>query len=255
MRGIFVAIFLQFLLVCSHVYAQPREGIELTAGIEFKALLNPGVFNLDSVVLIDDGNNFRAVHEYAGGFGFGGIVRIKLTKIWNIETGLNYTRRRFDMRITDLQAPFDGATSLRVIGYEIPLKGLVYIQMGKQVFMNVALGGSLDFFASDVIAIEQIYRFKGFKNSWARGAVTGSVGLEFRTDKDGYFYLGGTYHQMIGDMMVSEVTYFRDGQNPVYGQRGVLDGTYFSVDFRYFFPMQKPNKPKVNYVKPDWKNM
>jgi hypothetical protein len=254
MKGIFLAVFLHFTIGAA-LFAQPKDGVEITFGIEAKFLLNPGVFNLDSVVLIDSDNNFRAVYQYDGGFGFGGVVRVKLTDFWNIETGINYTRRRFGMTIADLQGPFTGETELRVIGYEIPIKGLVYIQMGKQVFMDVALGASLDFLASDVVSLERTFRFRGFKRRWGNAAVTGGVGVEYRTEESGYFYVGATYHQMIGDMMLSQVIYFRDGTPPSFLQRGVLDGSYFSLDLRYFFPMQKPKRSDVKYVKPDWKNM
>ncbi len=237
-----------------------REIVGITLGVEMRSLLNPNVFNLDSTILIDPAQNFRAVYRYSGGFGFGGIVRVKLTDLWNIETGINYTRRNYSIRINDLQTPFVDETEVRLVGYEIPLKALIYVQLGKKIFVDVAMGGSVDFFASDISSLQQYYNFRAFKRgSFAKGALIASLGVEYRTEEDGYFYIGSTFHQTIGDIMITEVNYYREndlGQPAYVGrQRGVLDGAYFSVDFRYFFPVQKPRKQPVRYIIPDWKNM
>ncbi len=237
-----------------------RDIVGLTLGVELRTLLNPNVFNLDSTVLIDPAQNFRAVYRYSGGFGFGGILRIKLTDLWNIETGINYTRRNYSIRIDDLQTPFNDNTEVRLVGYEIPLKALIYVQLGEKIFVNVAMGGSVDFFASDISSLQRTYNFRAFKRgSFVKGAVIGSLGAEYRTEESGYFYIGSSFHQTLGDIMITEVNYYREedpGQPAFVGrQRGVLDGAYFSVDFRYFFPVQKPRRQPVRYIKPDWKNM
>ncbi len=254
-------IFCVLFFFFQRLSAQGDGTVGYTVGVEFKALLNPTVFNLDSVVLIDSGENFRAVYNYAGGFGFGGIVRVKLTEFWNVETGINYTRRRYDFTITDLDSVYEGSTEIRVVGYEIPLKALVYIQMGKKIFMDVALGVSADFFASDVISLDRSFNFRAYKRgSFIKAAVLANVGVEYRTEKDGYFYIGAGFHQILSDIMVTEVNFYRDNQPGgvqqfIGRQRGLLDGSYFSVDLRYFFPVQKPTRPKVNRVIPDWKKM
>lgn len=239
------------------------ERFAITAGVEFRSLQNFSIFNLDSVVLIDPDNNFRGVYELQDGIGFGGVVRIRLTKMWNLESGIYYTRRRYNFRIQDLQGPFVDQNQFRVISYEIPLKGLVYIQLGDQLFMNVALGVAFNFFASDIIRLERNYNFQGYKPAWVRFGVLGNVGFEWRTKESGYFYLGATWHQIPGEIMRTEVNYYRpstaedaNGQFEHVGrQRDFLDGTYFSIDLRYFIQPKVERKPKVNRVVPNWKNM
>ncbi len=210
---------------------------------------------MDSVVLREIDNNFEAVYSYKGGFGFGGVIRVKFTDFWNLETGIYYTRRNYAYGITDPLASFKESTKMSVIGYEIPLKGLVYIQMGKSLYMNVALGVSADFFASDTEVQELNYNVVSFKKNWAKMAVLGNLGLEYRSKESGYFYLGASFHQPFGDIMDTLVNYKRNKIGISYFQNGTIDGTYFSVDFRYFFPPQKPKKNNVKYVIPDWKNM
>lgn len=242
-------------------FAQNKDDdrFAITAGIEIRSLQNFSIFNLDSVVLIDPDNNFRAVYELTNGLGFGGVVRVRLSRIWNIESGLYYTRRNYRFAIQDLQSDFQDETNLRVVSYEIPMKGLVYIQLGEQLYMNVALGVAMNFFASDVIALERQYNFKGFKPSWLRMGVLGNLGFEYRTEKDGYFYLGATWHQIANEIMRTEVNFFRPAEQgqyvPAGRQRDVLDGTYFSIDFRYFINPKVERKPKYNRVIPDWKNL
>ncbi len=242
-------------LITSESRAQKPEPVTTTFGIELRLLQNFGILHIDSVVLQDDGKNFRAVYRNAGGIGFGGVVRVRLSDLWNIESGIYYTRRIFNMEITDPKTGFRDETSFRQIGYELPLKGLVYIRLGERIFGNVALGVSADFFASDIAAVEPSYNFRAFKLAWVRAAVLGNLGVEFRTAEDGFFYLGATFHRPFKDIMITQVNYYRNGDPPAYFKYGRLDGTYISIDFRYFFPAPKEKKTDPYRVVPDWKNM
>lgn len=250
-------LLLVFLIVFSGgvLHAQQREGVEITAGFELRGLVPVSFFTPEEVTLREPDGNFTASYIHKTGLGFGGVVRLRLTDFWNIESGIYYTRRVLEYQIDDPSVNFSATTPVRIIGYEIPLKGLVYIQMGKQVFMDVALGLSADFFASDTEVLDPKYAIVTFKKSWIRPAILGNVGVEFRTDESGYFYLGATFHQPFGDIMTTQVNYLRNADPPAYFQNGLIDGTYFSVDFRYFFPPQKPKGNKVRYSKPDWKNL
>jgi len=254
-----LACFIFNVLVLSAFSQSQREPIELTFGAEFRALVPVSFFNVDSVVLgtsnatVD--SNYTATLSYTGGFGFGGVLRAKLTPFWNIETGLYYTRRSYEYSIEDKLGPFSDVAEVRSVGYEIPIKALVYIQMADKVFANVALGVSFDFFASDVEVRHPDYVAIIFKRQFARFATLGNIGVEYRTDSDGYFYLGATFHQVFGNPMFATMVYLRDGVPPGYVRNGNIDLGYFSVDFRYFFPPKKQERSKVRYSIPDWKNM
>lgn len=249
-------IFILHLVLSSHLLSQ-KVPPKFSFGIEIRSLQNFGVLGADSVVLADADNQFRSVYELAGGLGFGGVVRIKLTDFWNIETGINYTRQRYELDFRDLVTGETDNTQLNVITYALPLKGLVYIQLGEKLFANVALGVSANFIASNVEAfgLGNAFSFGGLKKSVVDGAVLGGLGAEFRTDEDGYFYLGGSFHQPFDDIMTSQVNYRRDGIPPGYAARGVIEGAYFAIDFRYFFPTKEDKRPKVRVNNPDWKNM
>jgi len=236
------------------IYAQKsKKNMELTAGIELRALVPISFFTMDPLNYSDSLNHFNAVATYKGGVGFGGVIRFKLTDFWNLETGIYYTRRKYEYQVKDPVVSFDEAIPMRIVGYEIPIKGLVYIQMGKNIYMNVALGASADFFASDTEIYKPSVSISAFKRSWFQLAVLGNVGLEYRTKKDGYFYLGATFHQPFKDILGTQVNYYRDNVGQAYFQNHNIDGTYFSIDFRYFIPHKDPDKGK--YSNPDWQYM
>ena len=252
--GFFLALV--FALSAPQLFAQKqKEPIELTAGIELRGLIPVSFFTMDSVVLREENNNFNAVYSYTGGIGFGGVIRVKFTDFWNLETGIYYTRRNFKYQVRDPSVDFDESTIMTTVGYEIPIKGLVYIQMSDKIFMDVALGVSADFFASDTEIQQLNYNVVAFKHDWVKLGVLGSVGAEYRTEEDGFFYLGATFHQPFGNIYSTQVNYSRDGVPPSYFRNGEIDGTYFSIDFRYLFPPKKQEKSKIKYTKPDWKNM
>jgi len=252
-----VGLFLFFLSVFTSSLLAQKVPPKLSFGLEIRSLQNFGVLGTDSVVLADADNQFRSVYEFAGGLGFSGLVRIKLTDFWNIETGISYTRQRYEIDFRDLVTGQTDIAQLNVISYALPLKGLVYIRLGENLFANVALGVSANFIASNVEAfgLGNTFSFGGLKTNVIDGAVLGGVGAEFRTDESGYFYLGGSFHQPFNDIMTAQVNYRRDGIAPGFAARGVIEGAYFAIDFRYFFPTKEDNRPKVRVVKPDWKNM
>ena len=153
-----------------------EDRFAITAGVEVKWLQDFGLLNMDSVVLRDPNQNFRSVYQLVDGMGFGGVIRVRLSRIWNLETGLYYNRRVYRFAIQDIQPPdvqnvFRDETRFRVVGYEIPIKGLVYIQLSDDVFMNVDMGVSMNFVASDVISLHRNYNVKGFKPAWLRVGV------------------------------------------------------------------------------------
>jgi hypothetical protein len=79
-----------------------------------------------------------------------------------------------------------------------------------------------------------------------------NLGMEYRTKKAGFFYLGGTYHVPFADIYSSRFLY-TDESNPVPIDERVqeisLNGSYLTFDIRYFFhsqPLNKREKKKKN---------
>ena len=68
------------------------------------------------------------------------------------------------------------------------------------------------------------------------------MGVEYRTYKSGWFYLGATYHRPFGDIARGELTWY-DRLNFGTTISGGIPGSYLTVDLRYFFH-NDPNKER-----------
>ncbi len=174
--------------------------------------------------------------ELKGGFSFGMNVRVGLSNAISLETGISQIRRAYDFQLFNDTNGYAGADRVRFVGYEVPLMGLVYIRLGERTWMNTALGLSIDLYPSDVQRDVEEGRIYIYRYNWVRTGILGNMGVEYRTDQHGTFYLGGSYHRPFNDMAVAEFTYYdRPSGFFPYNMRGVLDGSYLTLDVRYYF--------------------
>ncbi|MEO5585262.1 MAG: hypothetical protein ABIQ75_07395 [Flavobacteriales bacterium] len=183
--------------------------------------------------------------ELKGGFAFGMTVRTGITKAISLEAGIDQITRRYDFSIAnDTNGYVDGG-KLRFVGYEIPITLLVYIRLGQRTWMNNALGASVDFYPGDAKKEVQYAQAYYFRRNWAQVGVVGNLGVEYRTEKSGYFYLGATFHRPFGEMAQADVTWLDRyaGLRP-YRMSALLSGSYLTVDLRYYFH-EDPDKARV----------
>lgn len=181
--------------------------------------------------------------ELDGGFAFGMMVRHGLTKTVSFETGINQITRRYDFRIANDTAGYDDKGQVRYVGYEIPVLALVYIRLGERTWLNNALGVSMDMYPSDAQSDIEEGRIYIFRNSWIQSGIVANIGVEHRTQRSGYFYLGATYHRPFNDMATVDLTWYDTRYNPAV-MRTVLDGSYLTLDLRYYFHEDPERKGK-----------
>lgn len=181
--------------------------------------------------------------ELTGGFAFGMLVRSGITKSISLEVGINQIQRRYDWTLSNDTAGFTGGEKLRWVGYEIPITGLVYIRLGERTWMNSAAGVSIDLYPSDVVRDIDDARAYLFRSNWVQAGVVANLGVEYRTPKSGILYLGATYHRPFGNMAVAELTWYTQDLFP-HPVRGDLNGTYLTLDLRYFFH-EKADRKRV----------
>ena len=128
---------------------------------------------------------------------------------------------------------------LTFISYDIPINGLVYIQMGRQLFMNASLGLALTFKPTDVGILTKpggsnLFYHTGFANRKAGVDINANIGVEYRTKKSGFFYIGGSGRVPLAPLFQLIAQYKYQGiKNTV---KGNVDGSYLSIDVKYFFP-------------------
>lgn len=253
----------------------------LTAGIEFRPIFPASFLNTGEQSIQND--SYRIVVNPKFGFSAGMTVRYGFHKRFALETGINFVQRNFDLNISRDSVPpaginsgsaaFNSQTDFTIIGYEHPIKVLFFVQVAEKLYLNAAAGLQLTFFPSDIFTTNEEATENGqvFKHYSARlgfdgkpgndGFIHGggilNLGMEYRTKKAGYFYLGGTYHVPFANVYRSRFEY-TDLDSPVpvddQVQELFLNGSYLTFDIRYFFHSQaiaKKSKKKKRKKKSD----
>ena len=198
----------------------------------------------DPVTQLEEGALSSSI-ELKGGLAFGMVVRTGLTKAISLETGINQITRRYDVSLANDTNGYAGSIPIRFIGYEVPVTCLVYIRLGERTWMNNALGFSADLYPSNVVRNFDVNQVYFYRRNWAQFGVVGNIGVEYRTEKSGYFYLGGTFHRPFNDMALAEVIWSDkyQGFRP-YSLNKYLNGSYLTLDLRYFFH-EDPDKARL----------
>ncbi|MBL7957810.1 MAG: hypothetical protein JNM49_07605 [Flavobacteriales bacterium] len=216
-----------------------------TLGLQVKPVIPLEFFDPSASAELE---HLRFGMDLTGGIAYGMSVRIGLSRMLSLETGLGQIQRRYRFSVLNDTSGYDQSTRMRYVGYEIPLTALVYLRLGERTWMNTALGASLDFYPSDAVTTmgngeSSVYVFR---QGWAQASVLGNIGFEYRSDKSGYIYIGATYHRPFADMAQAEMTWNYFGPPAVrrFTTRTGLSGTYLTLDLRYYFH-EDPDKRRL----------
>ena len=237
-----VLCLLLFLCVTKFAAAQERV---TTFGFTYKPIFPSSYFRTGPKEFENKGTQFTITQK--SGFNAGALVRRGFTKRLTAETGILYTKRNYKLDISS-DSGLTGNSDFKIIGYEIPLNLLVFIQLGQQLWMNAALGASLDLFPSDIFTRANYFRHYSARNHTANTGLNAMTGLEYRTKKSGYFYFGLAYHRSFSSIYNSLVEYYPDGNQllPPYSIGNTkLQGDYFTFDVRYYFHEDPAKKART----------
>jgi hypothetical protein len=208
----------------------------VTGGISIRPIFPSKIFG-NGLITFESGDaskvNFQVQHKIS--YSAGAIIRRSFTKLLSIETGLNYTRRAYTMKVFDPlfnNIPID--IEYRTVSFGIPVQALVSVQLSKKIFSTVGLGIAADFYPSNIfVKGGTSYNVGGLRTSFIGGSLLVNLGFEYRTKKNGIIYLGGMYNRPFANYMYNEITYFQSNGNVI--QNGTeLSGSYFAIDFRYY---------------------
>ncbi len=206
-----------------------------TLGIEIKPVIPSSLFATDYPVLSKNNNQFTISPRL--GFSAGAVIRSSVTRMFSIESGIYYTSRNFNTTGKD-SAGTVVHDQFRFDNYEIPFLGLLYIRLSKYAYINTAFGVSADFFPEDIQTPENsMYFVRVGRQYWVLPALMANVGFEYRTENNGYFYIGGLYHRMLAPL--GAVGFYYTANGGPEGVASMLDGHYFALDFKYFFPTKR----------------
>ncbi|MBL4587375.1 MAG: outer membrane beta-barrel protein [Flavobacteriales bacterium] len=277
----------QLLLVCFliafsvELFAQDDKTPQtITAGFQFSPIFPAAFLKTGDQEVKNDAFSILVSPKF--GFSAGMVIRYGFSKRLALETGLNFVQRNYDLSInrdsTAISSPYSSKTDFTIIGYEHPVKLLVFVQLSKKLYMNAAAGLQLTFFPSDIFTSDEgeSGTDRYFKHSSLRTGFDGNsrsggdsfvssgaiinLGWEYRTKKSGYFYLGATYHVPFTNIYRGTLEY-TDETNPIPVETRVqeikLNGSYLTFDIRYFFqskPIVKKDKKKKRKKKSSQKD-
>lgn len=229
---------ISFLFGAADALAQRDQYNFMTAGLTFRPIIPSNLLQTASIQVtgnVEDENEYLRLRvDQRLGYSFGMVVRKNFTQRFAMETGVNFVRRGFDVEVTDLDSSYTSGVDFGISSYEIPLMALVYIRLGEEVFMNTALGLAMVIGARSVANNNEDFdHFTAIRKF--NGGVLANIGVEWRTRKMGTFYLGATYHQPTGPIADSKVNYFRISSVSDASIETPLNGTYLTIDLRYYF--------------------
>lgn len=228
-------LLITVLMMLSHAKAQKNV---VTAGLQFQPIFPVAFLNTADQEVTDSQGWVTTLVSPKFSWSAGMLVRWGFHRRLSLETGINFVQRNYDLTMST--EDFTGRSDFRIIGYEHPIKVLVFVQLADRLYMNAAGGLQLTFFPSDIYSFDTYFRHSSLRlgmDQFLHAGGIANLGFEWRTKKAGYFYLGATYHQMFGDIYRSKFQYVEDN---TYSEATtvLLNGSYLTLDIRYFFHSQ-----------------
>ncbi len=253
MRHFKVIFLLSLWSVSTQVLAQERV---TTFGLQVKPIIPSNLFNAGSEELSQNGIDYTVDQRI--GHSIGGVIRFGITNWFSLESGISYVKRNYSLMLAHEELGYNDTARYGIVGYEIPISGLVFVRLSDEIYMNTSFGLALDMFPSEVGSegngdfFQRSFR-RGFgqNNSflnWAKLGLIANIGFEYRTEESGYFYIGASYHRPFTPIYDTQFNYIY-GQNLDEGSIPIT-GNYLTIDLRYFFH-EEPREKKVKEVERD----
>jgi hypothetical protein len=236
-------ICILFFLTASHIVVGQTERTVLRpgwqGGIQYRPLLVTPITKREFKPLVNNG--FSANMTPRTGHSFSVLVRYNFNRHVALEFGLGYTRRNHKILAEYTDSSWTDEANFGIINYEIPVQGLYYVRLGDNLYTNILAGFTFNFFPSDVESVgnnREMYQ-RSYRREWAGIALVANVGLEYRTEKSGYFYAGLSLHRPV-QFIYSTYYYEFLSVNQLASQP--IQGMYTGLDFRYFLPKSGTEK-------------
>jgi hypothetical protein len=210
-------------------------------GIQYRPIVPINAFGAGPLELADTLGVHNSIISPEFGFSAGGVLRVGFSERFAIETGINMTRRNYKTEYFVPDSNLMAETTIRNISYDIPVNFLIYVKVNSWLYINASFGNSFLFFPSNTATqtntLPHNYRTESLMFRWIRLALNANAGLEFRTEKEGFFYIGASFHRPYNPIYAFRTTY-QYINDPVRAG-GSVNGTFFTLDLKYFFPIIK----------------
>jgi hypothetical protein len=214
--------------------SKSKKTKEYVFGAQFKPIVPINYFGAGPVDLSDTVTNLSINPKM--GYSFGMIMRRDFTKLFSFETGINYTRRNYDILASGDARDTSDVADFGFVSYQIPLQALVYIRLSENFYMNTSGGIGIDWYPSHVQSIGENFLLQhlSLKRYWMNFSLLANVGFEYRTEDIGRFYIGASFVNPFNTITDTKIDYFYEN-NRKQRYTTQLSGTYITIDFRYFF--------------------
>jgi len=206
-----------------------------TVGFQFKPIISTKFINSGAAESTTDW--IRAEFEAEGGYTMGMVIRRGFTPTLSLETGISYLKRNYGIKVFDIDSLYEGEMQYSMVSYQIPIQGLIYARLTDNLYMNASGGFGLNFLPSDVKTNTFEHRQTTYRTgvvNWFKPSLIANYGFEYRTKKDGYFYLGASFDRPFGELALARATIKRPG-GAERSTTSVYTGACLTIDFRYFF--------------------
>lgn len=208
-------------------------------GIQYRPLI-PTVITTREFPAVQNGG-FSSQMSGRLGHSIGVLVRYNFSRHFALEFGLSQTRRNHSLQASHSDSGWVDKSRFGIVNYETPLQGLYYVRLGENLYTNILAGISINFFPSDVESFgqENLLYQRSYRREWVTLSVVLNIGLEYRTEKSGYFYLGASLNR---PTQFIYSTFYYQSPNLSLLASSPLQGMYTALDFRYFIPPSKKDK-------------
>lgn len=243
-------LFALLALVFSSALTAQEKGDKFPSyfGVVVAPVFPNNFLGTKTTVFSDSTQTLTTTFDQKTGFMFGASVRIGLTKRFSIETGLTQIRRNYSVSFAVPDSNLYADKTFSFVSYDIPLNGLVYVQMTDEIYMNAALGISITHYPSDIRDTirppgKNILVQEGRRINRTYFAFNAGIGFEYRTEKSGTFYIGGSGKIPFRPIFFGVGILDNYNSTKRYVSYDPVDGSFLSIDVRYYLPTIK-NKGK-----------
>jgi hypothetical protein len=242
--------FLGLISFCFLQLAVVAQKGQTTLGLQLKPMFASKFFETGPQRFVAD--SLDATLSQKLGWNTGVVIRKGINDMWSIESGISMVQRNFELQFFSQRYQVNNVLKYKMVGYEIPIQALIYVQLSPKWFINGSGGVALDFYPSNLYKTGSVMKdslyidayAKTFRTRWAMLAATANLGFEYRTKDHGYFYMGASYHRPMGDIALTQLRVESKGAgNDLWMPIG---GTYLTLDLRYFV---KPDKEVMKQKK------
>ena len=234
MKGNIIFIFFFYF-----TFNSKAQNSKTTFGLKYKPIIPAAYFNAADLSKSSASYIFNLKPKYSDSFGM--VIRHQINKTFSVESGLNYTQRNFKLSITNSDINLADFTAFGMRTYEFPIQLLTYVRASENWHLNIAFGISHNVLASDIFSYGEEKNNFYFQNTTRKNggysALLANVGMEYRTESKGYYYLGTSLHRPW--KAIGRIYPEYDDKTNIFNENKKfyfdMLGNFVTIDFRYFF--------------------